>query len=107
MSAHVMKEEIALRMPGSMAHYFRDEPTEVPADDAPGLFARLGGVVRWFLELPRRRAVINELAALSDHELADIGLNRAELEMVFDRQFAASRAAVRSELGAIRRAVNA
>ena len=107
MSAHVMKEEIALRMPGSMAHYFRDEPMEAPAPETPSLFARLGGALRWFLELPRRRAVINELAALSDHELADIGLNRAELELVFDHQFAASRAADRSALGDLRRAVNA
>jgi uncharacterized protein YjiS (DUF1127 family) len=107
MSAHVMKEEIALRMPGSMAHYFRDEPMEMPADESPSLFARLGAAIRWVVELPQRRAVINELASLSDHELADIGLNRAELDMVFDRQFAASRAADRSELGEIRRAVNA
>jgi uncharacterized protein YjiS (DUF1127 family) len=103
MSAHVMKDEIALGMPGSMGHYFRDEPMEAPAPATASLFTRLGAVVRWVVELPQRRAVMNELSSLSDHELADIGLNRAELDLVFDRQFAASRGA----LGDIRRTVNA
>ena len=39
----------------------------------------------------RRRAVLDELSALSDRELADIGLNRNELSRVFDPQFAKQR----------------
>jgi uncharacterized protein YjiS (DUF1127 family) len=41
--------------------------------------------------MPRRRAVINELDALSDHELADIGLARVDVPRVFDRDFVSSR----------------
>ena len=43
------------------------------------------------MELPRRRALISELAALSDHELADVGLTRGNLHRVFDRDFAPER----------------
>ncbi len=53
-----------------------------------GLRNRLASAVQWIVEAPRRRAVINELEALSDYELADIGLTRADLPRVFDRDFA-------------------
>lgn len=33
-----------------------------------------------------RRAVINQLSSMSDHELADIGLNRAGICAVLDRK---------------------
>ena len=52
------------------------------------------GLVRWVLDMPRRRAVINELQSLSDHELSDIGLSRDEVGRVFDRGFSAQRQAV-------------
>lgn len=49
--------------------------------------AKLG---QWFrnmvsaiLEYPRRRRVMDELSMLSDRELADIGLNRADIRHVF------------------------
>jgi uncharacterized protein YjiS (DUF1127 family) len=45
---------------------------------------------RWFrnlftaiVEYPSRRRVMDELAMLSDRELADIGLNRADIRHVF------------------------
>ena len=43
-----------------------------------------------------RRAVLEELSRLSDRELADIGLTRGELLLVFDPGFAAQREAART-----------
>jgi uncharacterized protein YjiS (DUF1127 family) len=51
----------------------------------------LRGAASWVAGALKRRAVINELSMLSDHELADIGLSRADIPNVFDRSFAASR----------------
>ena len=48
-----------------------------------GLLAAL----RWLVALPRRSAVLHELGQLSDRELADIGLTRADLPRVFDPDF--------------------
>jgi uncharacterized protein YjiS (DUF1127 family) len=55
------------------------------------LMQRAVAAISALLATPRRRAVINELASLSDRELADIGLNRAELGRVFEPAFAAAR----------------
>ena len=66
-----------------------------PSVFAPSTEAKTGGTFRavagWVSGLVRRRAVINELAALSDHELADIGLTRSDIPRVFDRAFVAGR----------------
>lgn len=75
---------------------FAPQATQAPqaqsgafAHGAPSSFQR---AVQWLLEMPRRRAVINQLDSLSDHELADIGLARADVPRVFDRGFGVSRA---------------
>lgn len=96
MSAHVAKEEMALLMPNSLSHYFKDEPEYmvVPEPTGSGIFARIGAALRWLAQMPARRSVIDELSSLSDHELADIGLARAELSRVFDTNFAAERARI-------------
>ena len=49
-------------------------------------------VIGW----PQRRAVRAELAALSDRELADVGLSRGDLPHVFDAGFARARVMGRS-----------
>jgi uncharacterized protein YjiS (DUF1127 family) len=93
MNAYIAKEEIALLMPNTLSHYFKDdlEHAPQPATTRPGLLARVGAVLKWIAELPRRRAVLDELSSLTDHELADIGLTRSELSMVFEPSFAARR----------------
>ncbi|MBV9538308.1 MAG: DUF1127 domain-containing protein [Acidisphaera sp.] len=63
-----------------------------PAAPSRGVLTRAADAVRWFIDLPRRRALVDELSMLSDHELADIGLNRAELDRVFDPDFTSARA---------------
>jgi uncharacterized protein YjiS (DUF1127 family) len=95
MNARVAKEEIALLMPTSLASY-ADTAYAAPVEATPSAFAR---ALNWLIDLPRRRAVLAELSALSDHELADIGLRRNELSRVFDPAFTAQRTANRATVG--------
>ena len=93
MSAHISKEEIALMMPERMGHYFRDEPDYLTSSSprSPSVVAMLWSALNWVLEIPRRRAVLDELSALTDHELADIGISRSQLGLVFNPAFATHR----------------
>ena len=106
MTPRYATEELALMMPTSLATYFNPNSDRnggyefsdsfnsnyfaVDARDAkaPGLFARIGA---WL----RRRAAMDELAGLTDHELADIGLSRGDLAMAFDPNFVAQHNAER------------
>lgn len=89
MNAQVKKEEIALLLPNSLtigdAEATRNASFRSSVAPRPGLFARIAG---WLREMPRRHAVLEELNALSDRELADIGLTRADIGHVFDTDFA-------------------
>jgi uncharacterized protein YjiS (DUF1127 family) len=100
MNAYVNKEEIALLIPNTLSHYFKDEVEYMPQPEPTklGLFSRVASAWRWLADMPRRRAVMDELDALSDHELADIGLARSELSRVFDPAFAVQREADRAAL---------
>ena len=73
MSAHFAKPDMTLSLAGG------------------SLLSRVGhavaGIVQYVAEMPRRRAVLNELSLLSDRELADIGISRAEVGHVFDASF--------------------
>ncbi len=75
MSAHVSGFSAAASAPRAAA--------------APGLLrAAIDAVLEW----PQRRAVRAELAALTDRELADVGLSRGDLPRVFDAGFASTHA---------------
>lgn len=89
MNAPLTKEQIALLMSGSVTHRMPGVEAARPA--TPGLFARIKLAIAQLRELPHRRAVLDELSTLTDRELADIGLNRAELGQVFDPRFAQAR----------------
>ena len=101
MNAPLAKEQIALLMSDSLT--YRSPVVEgtdgtipdarpAPRSLAPrSLTQRIGSFFNNLLAMPRRRAVLDELASLSDRELADIGLNRSELSRVFDPQFAERR----------------
>jgi uncharacterized protein YjiS (DUF1127 family) len=86
MTAHVSKEALGLMLPGTMHHYFTDEP-EFIREPAPGvgLLARIGG---WVSEFFARQVTGEELSHLTDAQLADIGLTRAETFRTHDPQFA-------------------
>ncbi len=92
MNAHVARQDVSALRSNPFPHYF-DEDDYVPqtAPASQGLFARVGSVVRWLADLPRRRAALDELASLSEHELSDIGLTRADLPRLFDPEFVAQR----------------
>ena len=83
------------------AHFTREQTVFLPSDDH---MSRRVGAVRpdagdsWLARAMRgglarlrgtlhRRAVLRELSALSDRELADIGLARGELDRVFEPDF--------------------
>jgi uncharacterized protein YjiS (DUF1127 family) len=55
------------------------------------VFRAIGATLRFIGEYPQRARVLRHLAQLSDRELADIGLSRADLARVFDEDFAAAR----------------
>ena len=99
MNAPLAKEQIALLMSDSLTYRM---PTldgmdgTVDERRATGPFATgpFATVRAWFarmVAMPKRWAVLDELSTLTDRELADIGLNRAELGHVFDERFAALR----------------
>jgi uncharacterized protein YjiS (DUF1127 family) len=93
MNAYAGKDEIAIQRAESLSHYFKDDANYMPQpeQEAPHFFARLGNLLHWLAEFPKRQAVMDELASLSDHELSDIGLTRSDLPRVFEQDFAAER----------------
>jgi len=87
MTAHVSKEQLGLMLPGTMSHYFQDEPEYLEAP-RPGLFARLFSAISGWVAL---RTEMEEVSSLTDAQLADIGISRSEIPLVFDNAFAAQR----------------
>jgi uncharacterized protein YjiS (DUF1127 family) len=57
------------------------------------VFRALRSAARFIATFPQRRAVFAQLNALSDRELADIGLTRGDLKHVFDEDFMRAREA--------------
>lgn len=91
MNARVPQSDLTFVVPTAFS------PTNAPAY-APrprnGLVARLAAVLQMVADAPRRRAALNELSALSDHELSDIGLSRSDLPRVFDPKFVQNHRAI-------------
>lgn len=81
MNAFTSQEELAL-LPANRISYA--EHFAAARSERPTLLSR---VANFF----QRQATLNELRQLTDRELADIGLHRAELARVFDPAFAAAR----------------
>lgn len=97
MNAPLAKEQMALLMSDSltMRDSYAPGTDGTIAEQRPSGLGRLAALCRnammALVEMPRRRAVLDELSVLTDRELADIGLNRAELNRVFDPAFAKTR----------------
>ncbi len=93
MNAPLAKEQIQLLMSDSLT-YRSPAGAGMDGADTTSRPQRPGGLTQWIgravaaiAAMPRRQAVLRELAQMSDRELADIGLNRAELARVFDPKF--------------------
>lgn len=85
MNAPLAKEQIALLMSDTVT--YRASPVQgTGRTGRSGLARIISNAVRAVVEFPRRQAVLNELSQLSDRELADIGLQRAELKQVLTRR---------------------
>jgi uncharacterized protein YjiS (DUF1127 family) len=82
MSAQFAKDRVSFVAPMNIS-------ATAPSGFGPANASLIGGAVRavakWFADRLERRAVMSELAMLSDHELADIGLTRGDVPYVFDR----------------------
>ena len=79
--------------PRQTAGAFAEPRISRPARGRP-----LGAIGRFFAaiaadlrEYGRRQRVVSELSRLSDRELADVGLTRADIGQVFTPEFAARR----------------
>jgi uncharacterized protein YjiS (DUF1127 family) len=107
MDARITREETALLLNLNLSRHARQvEDIRLAAirerDEAIGRALRngvtwvlraLASVARFIVTYPQRRAVFEQLNALSDRELADIGLARSDLAHVFDEDFARAREA--------------
>ena len=91
MNVRVAKEEMALMMPSSLSRFAPAGEHDARGGRRGTLAARIGAALQWLVELPGRRAVIDELSTLSDRELSDIGLTRDSLSEVFNPEFATAR----------------
>jgi uncharacterized protein YjiS (DUF1127 family) len=93
MSAQITKDQFTFSLGNaSYVDYSYDEPpaTVVKAPRS-GIGHWLRLAVSTFADWQRRQTVLQEMAMLSDRELADIGLSRFDLPRVFDPAFAAER----------------
>jgi uncharacterized protein YjiS (DUF1127 family) len=96
MNASINKNDFAFKLPEMLSYH----STWEDADYEPALPRRRHSVlvrlasapVRWATAYAERRRVINELAQMSDRELADLGISRFDIPRVFDPAFAAERA---------------
>ncbi len=111
MDARITKEETALLLNLAPSRSAREvEAIRLAAirarDEAIGqaisrgvtaVFRGIRAAVVFLMNYPQRRAVFDQLQSMSDRELADIGLERADLARVFDEDFAMKRAPTRRE----------
>ena len=77
MNAPLAKEQIALLMSDSLTYRTpvvqgTDGTLATPQPSGHGLMARMRAAIAHLKELPRRRAVLDELSLLTDRELADL-----------------------------------
>jgi uncharacterized protein YjiS (DUF1127 family) len=92
MSVQTSKQAAAFRLPEMLSYH----STWDDADYEPVLPPRRRGwagrlvssVRRAMTEVPRRRAMQQELSSMTDRELADIGMNRYDVGRIFDPEFA-------------------
>jgi uncharacterized protein YjiS (DUF1127 family) len=94
MNAPITKDQFTFTLGNaSYVDYSYDEPTATVVEKpARSIGQWLASAVASFAEWRRRHAVMHEMEMLTERELADIGLTRADLPRVFEPAFAADHA---------------
>jgi uncharacterized protein YjiS (DUF1127 family) len=87
MSSLTTKSQIAFELPNLTYVDARLEEANFRAPVLPGKPHGLRGWIAAFHAWREKQIAINELEMMSDRELADIGLNRADVHRVFDDSF--------------------
>jgi len=91
MNAPIAKDQLTFSL-GNLSYIDRsydDAPVAVVEAHRHGFGEWIAGRLSSLADWRHRRAVIAEMALMTDHELADIGLSRSDLPRVFDPAFAA------------------
>jgi len=91
MNAPIAKDQLTFSL-GNLSyidHSYDDAPVAVVEAHRRGFGEWIAGRLSSLADWRHRRAVIAEMALMTDHELADIGLSRSDLPRVFDPAFAA------------------
>jgi uncharacterized protein YjiS (DUF1127 family) len=94
MSAHTADSQFSFQLPSLSYIDAKWEEPNLHAPDAVPQVVRKAGLAAWLSRQVAavaawrsNRAAASELLAMSDHELADIGLNRSDVSRVFDPGF--------------------
>lgn len=91
MTAHIAKGDLAFELPKQTYINVRlEEPNlfaPVVDQPKPGLFGRIAQRIAAFAARSRHHADAAELRGMTDRELADIGLNRGDLDRVFSAEY--------------------
>lgn len=103
MTAPIAKSNLAFELPRQTYINVRLEepnlyaaPVEAPR---PGFWARLADAVTVFVARHREAAQAAELRAMTDRELADIGISRGDIDRVFSREYSRDLREARALLG--------
>lgn len=90
MTAHIAKSDLAFELPKQTYINVRlEEPNlSAPVVDQPkpGLFGWIAQQLATFSEWSQARSEAEELRGMTERELADIGLNRGDLNRVFSQE---------------------
>jgi uncharacterized protein YjiS (DUF1127 family) len=86
MSAPIAKDQFTFALPNLSYVDASLEEANFRAPALPGKPRGLRALVAAFAAWREKRAALNELQMLTDRELADIGLSRADLPRVFDEK---------------------
>ena len=103
MTAPIAKSNLAFELPRQTYINVRLEEPNLFApsadQDKPGLLGWIAARVTGYVEWNRQRTQAAELKGMTDRELADIGLNRGDIDRVFSASFDKDMRQARALLG--------
>ena len=94
MSVHTADSKFAFQLPSLSYIDAKWEEPNLRTEDVARSNVRRGGLAAWlsrtvaaFIAWRRESEAARELSSMSDRELMDVGLNRADVGRAFDRNF--------------------